>query len=97
MIEAISQVTPITQPEPQKRTAAAAAEQFKLALRDALAKVNEQQIEASELHKQLAAGRAESLHEVMVAAEKASLTLQLALQVRNKAVEAYQETMRMQI
>ena len=33
----------------------------------------------------------------VVAAEKADIALQLTLQVRNKAVEAYQEIMRMQV
>jgi flagellar hook-basal body complex protein FliE len=33
----------------------------------------------------------------MISAEKASVALQLTLQVRNKLVEAYQEVMRMQV
>ena len=37
------------------------------------------------------------LHEVMLARETASLHFQLAVQVRNKLVEAYQDVMRMQI
>lgn len=37
------------------------------------------------------------LHDVMIAAEKASVALQLGLQVRNKLVEAYQDVMRMQV
>jgi flagellar hook-basal body complex protein FliE len=43
------------------------------------------------------AGEDISVHEVMIAAEKAKLSLDLAIQVRNKAIEAYQEIMRMQI
>ncbi|NLZ53273.1 MAG: flagellar hook-basal body complex protein FliE [Thermoanaerobacteraceae bacterium] len=37
------------------------------------------------------------LHDVVIAGEKARLSLELALQIRNKAMEAYQEIMRMQI
>lgn len=37
------------------------------------------------------------LHDVMIAAEKASVAMQLTLQVRNKLVEAYQDVMRMQV
>ena len=36
-------------------------------------------------------------HEVILAVEQANLTLQMALQVRNRALEAYQEIARMQI
>lgn len=70
---------------------------FKHVLAEALHKVNDQQLQAEQLHKQLAAGEVDHLHQVTVAAEKAALSLQLALQVRNKVVEAYSEVMRMQI
>ena len=35
------------------------------------------------------------VHEAMIALQRADLTLQLAMQVRNKLVQAYQEVMRM--
>lgn len=37
------------------------------------------------------------LHDVMIAMEKADISLQMLVQVRNKTVDAYQEIMRMQI
>ncbi len=37
------------------------------------------------------------LHDVMIAMEKADISLRLLVQVRNKAVDAYQEIMRMQV
>ena len=45
----------------------------------------------------MAAGDPIDLHEVMLARETASLQFQLAVQVRNKLVEAYQDVMRMQV
>jgi flagellar hook-basal body complex protein FliE len=45
----------------------------------------------------MAAGGPVDLHDVMIASEKAALGFQLALQLRNKVVEAYQEIMRMQV
>jgi flagellar hook-basal body complex protein FliE len=39
----------------------------------------------------------DNLHQVMITAEKASVTLQTTLEIRNKVVEAYQEIMRMQV
>ena len=45
----------------------------------------------------LAAGTTQEVTEVVTSVERASLALQLAVQVRNKAVEAYQDLFRMQI
>ena len=45
----------------------------------------------------LATGEIEDISQVTIAAEKAAINLQLAIQVRNKALDAYQEIMRMQM
>lgn len=37
------------------------------------------------------------LQEVMIAGEKADIAFELMMQIRNKALEAYQEIMRMQV
>jgi flagellar hook-basal body complex protein FliE len=60
----------------------------------ALQSVNDQQLQAQSLAKDFAVGKTSDIHGVMIAAEQANLTLQLATQVRNKAVEAYQDVMR---
>ncbi len=44
-----------------------------------------------------ALGQAPSVHDTMIAMEKADLSLRLTTKVRNKVVEAYQEIMRMQV
>jgi len=58
-----------------------------------------QQLEnqSNDLTNKLATGEINDLHQVMIAAEKANISLQFVIQVRNKAVEAYQEVMRMQV
>jgi flagellar hook-basal body complex protein FliE len=38
-----------------------------------------------------------NLHELMISMEKADISLRMMVQVRNKAIDAYQEIMRMQI
>ncbi|HDT14995.1 MAG TPA: flagellar hook-basal body complex protein FliE [Firmicutes bacterium] len=63
----------------------------------AVQSINETQINADIAIKQLAAGHDVELHNVMLAVEKASMTLQLALQIKNKITDAYHEVMRMQI
>ncbi len=45
----------------------------------------------------LAAGKLEDVSQVTIAAEKASIALQLTMQVRNKVIDAYQEVMRMHV
>lgn len=45
----------------------------------------------------LVAGEPVDLHHVMLQMEEAALNLNLALQVRNKVIEAYQEVQRMQV
>jgi len=45
----------------------------------------------------LALGDTQSLHQVMLRLEETRLSFQLAAQVRNRLVEAYQDVMRMQV
>lgn len=42
-------------------------------------------------------GKTENVHEVMLAMEKANLSFQLMVEIRNRALETYQEISRMQI
>lgn len=66
-------------------------------LADELGRVNQLREDSSRITDEFIAGRTESIHEVMIAGEKASIALQLAMEVRNKVLEAYQEINRMQI
>jgi flagellar hook-basal body complex protein FliE len=66
-------------------------------LTKALDSLNETQHNAEAQSVKLALGEVEELHEMTVAMEQAKLSLQLAVQVRNKLVEAYQEIARMQV
>lgn len=66
-------------------------------LNDAISRVNEMQKTSDEKSEMLAAGEADSLHEVVIASEKADLALNLTIQVRDKIVDAYNEMTRMQI
>ncbi|MHB1400240.1 MAG: flagellar hook-basal body complex protein FliE [Trichloromonadaceae bacterium] len=74
-----------------------AAAGFVDSLNSAISRVNGAQVEADRAVEQLHAGEAKNLHEVMITMEKADISLRLMVQMRNKAVEAYQEIMRMQV
>ncbi len=69
---------------------------FKDALFEALDKVNDAEMKTQEIDKLLAAGEIDNIADVRVESMKAELTLSLAIEVREKLVEAYQQIMRMQ-
>jgi flagellar hook-basal body complex protein FliE len=67
-------------------------------LMDVLKEVNESQGNAKEMQTDLMTGRRQvEVHDVMIAMEKASTSMQLTMAVRNKLLEAYQELSRIQI
>lgn len=46
---------------------------------------------------QLATGNVQNLHQVMIRMEEARMSFQLLVQVRNRALEAYQDLMKMPV
>ena len=78
-------------------TSADAQQTFANSLKDAIAKVNDQQIQSDTMTEKLINGGNVDLHEVMIASQKASITLNATMEVRNKVIEAYQEIMRMSV
>lgn len=52
---------------------------------------------ADGLAAQVASGDVQDIHQFTVAAAKANLAVELTTAIRNKAVEAYQDIMRMQV
>jgi flagellar hook-basal body complex protein FliE len=70
---------------------------FKKLLQNNLNKVNEMQLLSHQESIKFATGESDNLHELMITLEEAKLALQLAVEVRNKILDAYQEILRMQI
>lgn len=66
-------------------------------LNDALNKVNDDQNFADEMDRMLATGEVDNVHEVTIAAQKAQLTLNLAVEIKSQLMDAYKEIMRLQI
>lgn len=75
----------------------AQAQSFESYLRGAIDEINALQREADAASRAMAAGDISDIHRAVIASEKATLAVQLAIEVRNKVIEAYQEIMRMQI
>ena len=78
-------------------TSADAQKLFANTLKEAISNVNAQQVQSDTMTQKLISGGDVDLHEVMVAAQKASITIGATIEIRNKAVEAYQEIMRMSV
>ncbi|MFA6041867.1 MAG: flagellar hook-basal body complex protein FliE [Methylophilus sp.] len=71
---------------------------FSDALKSSLDKVNDIQQESQRLGKNFAMGDdSVSLSDVMIAGQKANISFQATIQVRNKLVSAYQDIMNMQV
>lgn len=71
---------------------------FSDALKASLNQVNQSQIQAETLGKNFVMGDdSVSLSDVMIAGQKANLSFQATVQVRNKLVSAYQDIMNMQV
>lgn len=68
---------------------------FGQVLRDAVTQIDQAQGEAQTKIGEVMQGNGGDLHTAMIAVEKADLSFQLMLQVRNKIVAAYQEISRM--
>jgi flagellar hook-basal body complex protein FliE len=71
--------------------------QFGAFLNEAIGNLNSQQTTVDQLNQSFIKGELSDVHQLTIAAEKASLGLELTVQVRNRIIEAYQEVMRTQL
>lgn len=93
----IANLQPINLNNNSKQLSKKSQVSFNEILKAAVNNVNDVQVQSDIATEKLIKGEKIELHDVMITAQKASISLQLAMEVRNKAVEAYQEMMRMQV
>ena len=82
------------QKDEQKETG---GEEFGSFLNSAINQVNEIQKSADAQISKVIKGEVEDIHTAMVELNKADISFQAMMEVRNKILEAYQEVMRMQV
>jgi flagellar hook-basal body complex protein FliE len=70
---------------------------FQGILEGAINRVEESRVNAEQMARDFISGENDELHSVALATQRAELEFDLLLQIRNKAVSAYQEVMRMQV
>ena len=66
-------------------------------LQDIMQDINKLQLNADEAIAKVQLDNTGSIHEAMIALEKANLSFRTMMQIRNKILDAYQEVMRMQV
>jgi flagellar hook-basal body complex protein FliE len=101
-VESIAGVAEIAAMEPMLRSSAesAAASQggnFTQMVSQGLNEVNQQLMSTQTDLQKLAVGDVQNLHQVMIHMEEARMSFQLLMQVRNRALEAYQDLMKMSV
>lgn len=70
---------------------------FSELLTNALERVNDDQINSQNMGEAFMLGEIDSLHDVTIAGMKADLSINLAVEVTNKLLSAYNEIMRLQL
>ncbi|WP_339227704.1 flagellar hook-basal body complex protein FliE [Oceanobacillus sp. FSL K6-2867] len=70
---------------------------FAETLKGAIDNLNSIQMESDNKTEALANGNIDDLHDVMITAQKASITLETTVQIQKKVIDAYNEIMRMSI
>ena len=70
---------------------------FSRMLQRSLDQVNRLQSDADTAISDLVTGRQTDIHQTMIAVEKASISFELLMQIRNKVIAAYDKIMRTQV
>jgi flagellar hook-basal body complex protein FliE len=65
--------------------------------REQLNQVNQLKKDSQEITASFAAGETDNIHDVMIAAEKAKVAVNLTTAVQTKVIDAYNEIMRLQV
>ena len=87
----------VSTPDNNVQNKASSGASFQSMLDNAIKDVNNQQVEGYQAMQDIASGKVTNLQAAVQQIEEAELSMKLALEVKNKALNAYKEVMRMQI
>ncbi len=102
MVLPISSINPVslgglTQPTPPTSPSSSGGGGFGKMLADSIGQLDQAQAQAAQQTQALATGQTSDVSSVVMSVEQASLEVQLASQIDNKAVGAYQSIFQMQV
>jgi len=89
--------SPVQLQAPDQNPVSKSSTSFGEMFQNLVSEVNNSQLTGDNAVAQLQSGKARHLHEVMLAVEEADMSLRMLVQMRNKALTAYEEIMRLQI
>lgn len=97
-LQKLQQKMGVQKQDTNKSSSAESGEEFGKMLKDAISEVNQLTNEADKAAtQQIASGETQDLHSTMIAMQKAQVSFETMMQIRNKIVKAYEEIMRMPV
>jgi flagellar hook-basal body complex protein FliE len=96
-ISGITSQQPLALSRPDLSAVSQTEKDFSDYLGSMLDQVNKAQSNGNTAISQLNTGEAKNMHEVMIAVEEADISMRMLVQMRNKALQAYDDIMKMQI
>lgn len=95
-ISSINSLNQVQQPDKVNKTTSKGID-FSNLLEEAIDKLDQSQKASQSANLSLLTGNVDNIHSIIIEAEKAEIALSLALQIRNKIIESYNDIMRIQI
>lgn len=96
-INGINSVLGVNETGKAAETASSSGVSFKSVLDDLIERTNTTDSTDKAANLELLTGDLANMHDVIIAGEEADLALRLTMQIRNKALDAYTEIMRMTV
>jgi flagellar hook-basal body complex protein FliE len=96
-IQGISNSAPLSLSKPDSNSVSKAEKSFSDYLNSTLDQVINADKKSESAIEKLNTGEAENMHQVMLAVSEADISMRMLIQVRNKALDAYDNIMQMQI
>lgn len=96
-VNTIAAPPPLPLKQPDTNPIAKAGSGFSDIIQSTISEVAKAEQQADKSIEDLQSGQSKNLHEVMISVEKADISVKMLVQFRNKALQAYEEIMRMQI
>jgi len=94
---AVGQLGESAAPPKKEGESTPGAVNFEEVIGEQISRLNESQVEGDNAIERFVAGEETDLHNVMITIEEARMSMELAVQVRNKMIEAYKELNNMQL